>query len=101
MIQTLNDVYNLMKKPEFTMPFSRNWEPLGTYNLYNNRGDRIEIIMDKSALTVYTFHNKNSEYYETVSLKDPRGRAMRKKFHKMLFAKHIAAMVKDIEENYR
>ena len=101
MIRTSQDIYNLVKKPQFQMPFYRDWKTIGTHNLYNNSGTRIDITITSNRLTIYAFHNMNSEYYETISAKSTNGRAVYKKFKELLFAKHLAAMVKDIEENYR
>lgn len=102
MIQNTNDVYNLIKRPEYTMPFNRgNMGPCGKYSIRNNSGDRVDITLGVRHVEISAFHNMNSLYYETISKTNAAGRAEYKRFHELLLAKHITALVNDINENYR
>ncbi len=102
MIQNTNDIYNLILRPEYTMPFIRGgMKPHGNYSVHNNTGNRIDITLGVGWLTIYMFHNMNSQYYEKISLSNAAGRAEYKRFRDLLLSKHIAAMVQDIEQNYR
>lgn len=102
MIQNTNDIYNLILRPEYTMPFNRSGiKPHGKYSLHNSTGDRIDITLGIGWLTIYMFHNMNSKYYEKISLSNAAGRAEYKRFRDLLFTKHVVAMVHNTNENHR
>jgi len=102
MIQNTNDIYNLIKQPEYVMPFLRkDMKPYGKYSVHNNAGDRVDIILGVRHVEISVFHNMNSVYYETMSKSNTAGRTEYKRFRELLTQKHIAALSHYINENHR
>ncbi len=98
MIQTTNDVYNLILNQKYSMKYEHDLSYSRTRVLTDGTlGNRVEVKKTKTTMDIYVFQNGNSQYYEHL----PRRNGAYIRIQEALFAKELAAMVADVNENYR
>ena len=104
MIQCTEDICSLILSPEYTMKYDP-WDnkPIKNYVLTagGNFNTRLEVGFDRNFVEIYAFEDKNSKYYERLYLNTFAERFKADKLKELLKAKHLAAMVTDIDEKYR
>ena len=99
MIQNINDIYNLIEQREFTLPVDKINTPYGKFTLSNAAtGDRVDLTLGYKNIEISAFHKMNSEYYETISSSNARGRAIYQRLREILLIKRIAADIHAIDE---
>jgi len=98
MIQTINDVYNLILNPKYSMRYTPDMPAEQTRILTDGTNwNRIEVRRTKTTMDIRVFQNGNTQYYEHIS----RRNHDYNRIHDAIFAKELAAMVADVNENYR
>ena len=98
MIQTINDVYNLILNPKYSMRYTPDMPAEQTRILTDGTNwNRIEVRRTKTTMDIRVFQNGNTQYYEHIS----RRNRDYNRIHDAIFAKELAAMVADVNENYR
>lgn len=106
MILNSNDIYKLIKSEQYNAvytPVDGQIRDHTTYNFFNvtTPAERISVEIHKTHMDIYKTNNMNSEYYETIRTTSKRGQETLQRFKDQIFVKNMAAMVRDIEQNYR
>ena len=98
MIQSINDVYDLILNPKYSMQYTPDTFANRTQILTDGTfGNRVEVSRTKTTMDIYVFQNGNTQFYEHIS----RRNRDYKRIHDAVFAKGMAAMVMDIDKHYR
>ena len=98
MIQNTTDVYNLILNPAYSMRYVPNMPNDRTRILTDGTiCNRIEVRRTQTTMDIRVFQNGNTQYYEHIS----RRNRDYERIHDAIFAKELAAMVADVNENYR
>ena len=105
MVQTLNDIYKLIKSPAYHaqyVPPTPEIRAHTSYDLFNTTAaEHIHIEIHNTFMDIYKYKNMNSEFYANVRMTNKRGLKTMERFKELLFMKTLAAMMKSVEGNYR
>ena len=101
MINCLEDVFQMILKPEYVMTRGNGTvavQPIKDYELtMNDSNNRINVTISTAAMEVRTslnLFNQVSQYYERVPLVDGISREKAKRMEKLLSTKTVAAIAK-------
>ena len=106
MIQNTNDIYKLISSPLYVAqytPTDGQKQSSWSYNLFNKNAphERINIEIHSTHMEIRKYSHMNYEYYENVRTTNQRGQQILQRFKDILFVKQLAAMVMDVEKNYK
>ena len=106
MVQNSNDIYKLIKSKQYNAVYTPADGRVCDYVSYaffntNKPTERINVEIHKTHMDIYKFNNMNSEYYETIRTTNKCGQKTLQRFKDQIFVKNIAAMMRDVEQNYR
>lgn len=100
MIQNINDIYELIKSPLYSVNPDSTYH---CYDVYNTSipSDWMRVEFRDNHMEIFKYKNRGSEYYENIITTSKDGQEIAKRFKKILFTKRTVARMKMFSEKRR